>query len=262
MAYTATTHGCGSQPDAVWGMDLANPQRTVYAFKVGGARIAGSLGPTVGTDGTVYIATKEGSAPMSNSLLALEPKTLTLKGSANVPRASFSSSPLIMRWKDKDAVVVAGGGRLYVFDPASLGGTPLAVSPSFGTAEVETGALASWTDAQGTRWIAAPTARGVTAFTLVEQGGTIVFETGWTSREIPLPLPPLVVNGVLFAASAGTRAAPAVLYAFDAGTGRELWNSGRAITSAVRGGLAAGQGNVYVPGTDSTLYAFGFEIEK
>jgi hypothetical protein len=30
----------------------------------------------------------------------------------------------------------------------------------------------------------------------------------------------------------------------------------------VRGALSGGQGNVYVPGSDSTLYAFGFEIEK
>ena len=39
----------------------------------------------------------------------------------------------------------------------------------------------------------------------------------------------------------------------------------RTITSSVRGGLSGlsgGQGNVYVPGSDSTLYAFGFEIEK
>jgi hypothetical protein len=48
----------------------------------------------------------------------------------------------------------------------------------------------------------------------------------------------------------------------DAATGKELWSSGRAIMSTVRGGLSAGQGNVYVPGADSTLYAFGFAIEK
>jgi outer membrane protein assembly factor BamB len=53
-----------------------------------------------------------------------------------------------------------------------------------------------------------------------------------------------------------------VLYAIDAATGKDLWNSGRAITSAVRGSLAAGGGNVFVPGADGTLYAFGFDIEK
>jgi outer membrane protein assembly factor BamB len=71
-----------------------------------------------------------------------------------------------------------------------------------------------------------------------------------------------VVNGVLFAVSRGTRAAPAVLYALDAATGKELWSSAKAMTSSVRGGLSAGAGNVYVPGADGTLYAFGFAIEK
>jgi len=48
----------------------------------------------------------------------------------------------------------------------------------------------------------------------------------------------------------------------DASNGKDLWNSLRTITTSVRGGLSAGQGNVYVPGADSTLYAFGFAIEK
>jgi len=262
VAYAATTHGCGSQPDAVWAMDLGSPQKTVTAFKVGAATIAGSSGATIGRDGTVYVATKDGSAPTSNSLFALEPKTLKRKASATVPRANFTSSPLVFTWKDKDAILIGGAGKLYIFDPASLGATPLAASPSLGAADFEAGALASWTDAQQTRWVAAPTARGVTTFKLVEQDGKPAFQAGWTSREIPSPLPPLVVNGVVFASSMGTRTAPAVLYALDAATGKELWNSGRTMTSTVRGGLAAGQGNVYVPGTDSTLYAFGFEIEK
>ena len=52
------------------------------------------------------------------------------------------------------------------------------------------------------------------------------------------------------------------MYALDAATGKELWNTGRVITSTVRGGITAGAGNVYASGSDSTLYAFGFEIEK
>jgi outer membrane protein assembly factor BamB len=53
-----------------------------------------------------------------------------------------------------------------------------------------------------------------------------------------------------------------VLHALDASSGKALWTSGRAITTAVKGGLSAGGGTVFVPGADSTLYAFGFEIEK
>jgi hypothetical protein len=305
VAYAATTHGCGSQPDAVWAMDLDSPQKTVVAFTAGGATIAGTAGPTLGRDGTVYVATTDGSAPLSNSVIALEPKTLKLKASVAVTKAAFSSSPLLFQWKDKEVVVVAGGGKLFVFDAASLQAGPIA-SVSLGSATYETGALASWLDAQGARWIAVPSARAIETFKVVEQdppslagissssgvagppslagissssgvagppslagtssssgvAGRVALQQGWTSRVVVAPLKPLVINGVLFAASSGTRAAPAVLYAIDAASGKDLWNSGKTVTSAVRGGLSGGQGNVYVPGMDSTLYAFGFEIEK
>jgi outer membrane protein assembly factor BamB len=256
----------------VWAMDLASPQKTVVAFTAGGATIAGTAGPTLGRDGTVYVATTDGSAPLSNSVIALEPKTLKLKASVAVTKATFSSSPLVFQWKDREAVVVAGGGKLFVFD-ASLQGGPIASVP-LGSATYETGALASWLDGQGSRWIAVPSARAIETFKVVEQdgapslagtsssSGVVALQPGWTSRAIVAPLTPLVINGVLFAASSGTRTAPAVLYAINAARGRDLWNSGKTVTSAVRGGLSGGQGNVYVPGSDGTLYAFGFEIEK
>jgi hypothetical protein len=265
VAYAATTHRCGSQPDAVWAMDLADALKPVTAFKVGDATIAGAAGPSIGHDGTVYVATAAGTAAESGSLFALEPKTLKQKGAARIAGAGFSSSPLVFIWKDKDAVLVAGGGKIYVFDPASLAGGPVATSAAFfsgGTADFEAGSLASWTDAAGVRWVAAAAPRGIVTFKLTEQGGRPAFQAGWTFSDIASPLPPLVVNGVLFAASTGTRAVPGVLYALDAATGKPLWTSGRAITSTIRGGLTAGAGTVFVPGSDSTLYAFGFEIEK
>ena len=262
IVYAATTHGCGSQPDAVWAMDLGSPQKTVSAFQAKGATIAGSAGPTLGRDGTVYVATTDGKSEMSNALLALEPRTLKLKASAMVPNAKFNSSPLAFQWKEKDVVAAAGGGKVFLFDSTAVQGGPIATSAPVAGAEVEAGALSAWQDAQGVQWIAVPSARGIVALKVVDQGGRLAFQPGWTSRDIASPQTPLVVNGVLFVASAGTRAAPAVLYAIDAASGKDLWNSGRTITSGVRSGLAAGQGNVYVPGADSTLYAFGFEIEK
>ena len=72
----------------------------------------------------------------------------------------------------------------------------------------------------------------------------------------------MVVNGVLFTASTGTRTVPGGLYAMDASTGKPLWNSARTITGIVQSGLSAGGGNVYAPTADSTLYAFGLAIEK
>ena len=265
VAYAATTHRCGSQPDAVWAMDLGDAQKPVTAFKVGEATIAGAAGPSIGHDGTVYIATAAGTAAESSSVFALEPKTLKQKGAAKVAGAGFSSTPLVFRWKEKDAVLVAGGGKIYLFDPASLAGGPVATSPAFisgGASDFEIGSLASWTDSTGVRWVAASAPRGIGTFKLTEQGGKPVFQPAWTSPDIAAPLPPLVINGVLFAASSGTRAVPGVLYALDAANGKQVWTSGRAMTSSIRGGLTAGAGTVFVPGSDSTLYAFGFEIEK
>jgi outer membrane protein assembly factor BamB len=261
-AYAATTHGCGSQPDAVWAMDLGSAQKTVTAFQVKSSTIAGAAGPALGRDGTVYIATTSGPAPISNALIALEPITLKLRASVVVAKADFNVSPLVFTWNDKDIVAVAGGGKLFLFDSMALTSGPMAVSAAYGAPAPLGGALASWQDTQGTRWIAAPSSRGIATFTVAEQDGKLTLQPAWTSREIASPLPPLTVNGVLFAASSGTRALPSVLYAIDAATGKDLWNSGKAITTVARGGLSAGQGNVYVPGADGTLYAFGFAIEK
>jgi outer membrane protein assembly factor BamB len=54
-----------------------------------------------------------------------------------------------------------------------------------------------------------------------------------------------------------------VLYALDGGTGKELWNSGKAITSFIPhgGGLSGGGTQLYLGTHDGTFYAFGFPIE-
>jgi len=262
VAYAATTHGCGSQPDAVWAMELGTDKKDVVAFQPEGATIAGSAGPALGRDGTVYITTTAGSSPRSNQVIALESKTLKPKSSATVAAANFTSSPLVFAHKDKEIVAVTGTGKLYLFDSTALAGGPIATAAAAGTNKLEPGALASWDDAQNVRWIAVPSARGIVTFKVSDDNGKVALQSGWISRDIASPLPPLVVDGVLFTASAGTRTIPAVLYAIDASNGKDLWNSMRTITTSVRGGLSAGQGNVYVPGADGTLYAFGFGLEK
>jgi len=262
VAYTATTHGCGSQPDAVWAMELGSEKKDVVAFQTKGATIAGSAGPSLGRDGTVYVATANGSSPVANSIIALEPRTLKQKAIATVADAAFASSPVVFQLKDKDVLAAAGKGKLYLFDPSSLSGGPIATAALPGTDKLETAALSSWLDAQSVRWIAAPTARGIVAFKVLDADGKPSIQPGWTSRDIASPLPPLFVNGVLFTASSGAKLTPSVLYAIDASNGKDLWNSGRAIATSVKSGLSAGQGNVYVPGADGTLYAFGFAIEK
>ena len=117
----------------------------------------------------------------------------------------------------------------------------------------------------------------IVAWKVAPQNGAPALQPGWVSRDMVSPLPPLIVNGVIFAVSSGEfragdarvtaaqraqRSSKAILYALDAATGKELWNSGATITSFVHsGGLAAGGTRVYVSGYDGTQYAFGFPIE-
>jgi len=107
---------------------------------------------------------------------------------------------------------------------------------------------------------------GVAAFRVPAEGAP---ELAWTSRGIASPGAPIVVNGVLFAVSNGEpiAGAPAqrkssVLYALDAATGKDLWNSAGAMTSFVAGvPLSAGDGQIYAVTADGTLYAFGVPLE-
>ena len=78
------------------------------------------------------------------------------------------------------------------------------------------------------------------------------------------PATPLIINGVLFVLQRGDRSHTALLSAYDATTGKQLWTSGDAIKSFVpkSGGLAAGGSSIYLGTNDGTLWAFGFPIEN
>jgi outer membrane protein assembly factor BamB len=165
-------------------------------------------------------------------------------------------------------------GRVHVFNSANLN-APLASSAALQA--TNPGALASWQDLSGTRWILVPTNNAVAALKVVEQGGSVSLQVGWTSRDLVAPLPPTIINGVAFVTSSGEfrtsdskmtavqragRSGKAVIYALDATTGKELWNSGTAITSFARGNaISGGMGQIYLTTYDGTIYAFGFPME-
>jgi len=294
VLYTSTSNECGGAPNGVWAINLSTDAKKPVSWKTNGGNVAGSAGPTFGTDGTIFVAVGSGAtgpSTYSNSIVALEPKTLKVKDSFTQPGADFNSSPVVFRYKDKDLIAVSGDdGRLYLVDGTSLK-TPLYVTPKYTNAGAS-GALATW-DNNGTRWILATTvgaaqagvkfaANGpvtngsIVAFKLVDQDGKLSLEPAWASRDLTSPTPPLVFNGVVFALSTGEhrtadanvtaaqraqRSVPAVLYALDPATGRELWGSGKTITSFARGGLSAGAGQVYLVTFDNTVYAFGIPME-
>jgi hypothetical protein len=286
-----------TEPGAVISMSAPATEKTIVSWDAKGASIAGNAAPTFGTDGTIYVATGGGSSPVANAVVSLESKTLNQKDwfSAGTP---FVSHPVVFQYKGKDLVVAANAdGRLYVLDSASIGGTDHKTPVSRSTPVIggtpETVGLATWQDAAGTRWLLATSggpARADTkfamnngavskgalvAFTVVDENGVPSLAPQWASRDLVSPVTPAVVNGVVFALASGEsmekgtaaqrakKSSPAVLYALDGATGKELWTSGTTITSFVHGvGPSAGDGQVYVVTYDGTLYAFGVPMER
>lgn len=238
----------------------------------------------------------------SNAIVALAPKTLAVKDSFSAPDAAFSSTPVAFKYKDKEFLAAATkDGKVYLLDATSLGGsdhkTPVAVTAAYSTAKTDfaPAALASWEATDGTRWIleafsgAAPASSGNSAVFngAVKNGGIVALRIsgdasnakltpGWVSRDMMSPFTPMVVNGVVFAVASGQyeaaagisaaervkRSVPAVLYALDATTGKELWNSGKSITSFASAGLSESPGQVYVVTYDGTFYTFGMPSER
>jgi outer membrane protein assembly factor BamB len=281
-AYVATTGNCGAG-NGVWSIDLKS--RKVNHWNSSQA-IAGTAGPAVTPDGTLFIGA-------GSDLIALAPRELETIAVHKSGGAEFSSSPVAFEFNGKNLIAIARkDGRLDLFQAnSSTGLTPLESSASFSGSAYASGSLASWRDLAGTRWVlasvsgsfSAPTEfrtqvgqiknGAIVAWKVVDKNGTPALEPGWISGDLAAPLPPIVVNGVVFVVANGEsqkgevpmpagKSASAILYAVDGISGKDLWNSGNVMESfAQAGSLAAGGGRVYVSTHDGTQYAFGFPIE-
>jgi outer membrane protein assembly factor BamB len=255
----------------------------------------------------------------SDTIVALSPKDLKLKDWYTPSNREWitkrdldmNTTPTVFPFKGRD-LIVAGGkeGRLFLLDSQSLGGanhrTPLFRTPLICNDEVDFagfgiwGGLASWEDSKGTRWVLAPVWGPLTkevkfpatngeaphgsivAFKVEEKDGKTVLSPAWVSRDLIIPAPPVVANGVVFALSSGEfvrqanenqgglfnsqqraeRSVHATLYALDAETGKELYSSGDSIASFTHfASMAVANGRVYFGTYDNTLYSFGLPIE-
>jgi outer membrane protein assembly factor BamB len=275
-AYVGVTNNCGGSGNGVWALDVASGKVTTWKTP---SNLGGSAGPAAGPDGTLYVAA-------GSELTALAPRTLQPLATYKTAGAQFTSSPVVFEHRFRNLIAAAtGDGRLHLLDASKLDGAPLAISEPFSAPGFDSGSLTSWQDRLGNRWILAAAGGphgdiktgAIVAFKVADNDGKMAFQRGWTSRDMVAPLPPIVVNGVVFAVSSGEfrskdakvtvaertrRSTPAVLYALDSNTGSVLWNSGSTMTSFVHsGGLAAGGSKVYVSTHDGTQYAFGYDIE-
>ena len=157
--------------------------------------------------------------------------------------------------------------------------------------------MATWENPGGTRYVLTgfwgpvhpqfkpaisygPVTRGaVVAHKMEEKNGKVMLTPAWISRNMDQAEPPVIANGVVYAYGSGEsnvqatpelglgantsairikNSHPAVIYALDGDTGKELWNSGDAMKSFVHfGALSVNNGRVYLGTFDSTLYSFG-----
>ena len=326
VLYTATSQGCNGARSAVYAMDLNKADRPVTSFEAStaGAGIWGRAGVTSGTDGTIYAETGDGpydpaAGKYSDTFLALSPKDLKLTdrySPANwqwLNRKDFDLgclTPAYFHFKQRD--LIAGGGkegRLVLLDAKSLGGpnhdTPLFRGPILSNEDLYSagrgfwGALATWEDAKGERWLYAPawgpvhskapkfpvrngeTPEGtLMAFRVEEKDGKPVLTPAWTSRNMSVPEPPIIANGMVFLVSSGenalqadgeghlytseqrikTATGHAILYAMDSETGKDLYNSGNAMPAIAHfSGIAISNGRIFVTTLDSNLYSFGLD---
>ncbi|HVV46649.1 MAG TPA: hypothetical protein VHC72_15655 [Bryobacteraceae bacterium] len=278
--FAATRNNCGGAPNGVWAMNLTD--KTVRTWKTNGGSVVGTA---FTPQGTIIASTADGeygATSYSDSVVALDPKDLHMTDHFSPGKSEFTSAPVIFNHGGRDLVAVANkDGKIYLLDAKSLGGadhkTPLAASTPVGN--VITGNLSTF-EASGTRWILAPVAGGVNsathfaamngsvtngavaAFKVVDQSGKPALEPAWVSRDLTNPLTSLIINGVVFATSGGNAQHPAVLYALDGSSGKELWNSGNTITSYSRTPVSGEASQMYLSTADSTIYTFGFELVK
>jgi outer membrane protein assembly factor BamB len=323
VLYTHTAQGCGGHPNLAYAYDLATDR--VGSWGPAGGGMWGRTGPAISSKGVMYTGTGDGPwnperGLFGNGIIGVQQnpttKALELVDYYAPTNAEWlfkrdldmQVTPAIFDYKGRE-LMVAGAKecRVYLMDTESIGGddhrTPLYRSPLVCNEEINFasagiwGAMASWADSDGTRWVLAPiwgpthsrftapvehgpvSSGAIVAFKLAERNGTLQLAPAWISRDMNRAEPPVVANGVVLAYGSGestTQATPelglganrtavriknsthAVLYALDRRTGAELWSSGTEITSWNHwAGLAVANGRVYLGTFDGTLYCFG-----
>jgi outer membrane protein assembly factor BamB len=325
--YTATSQGCNSVRSAIYAMgESGEESKQFLAMKTFGAGIWGRAGVAIGRDGTVYAETGDGNFDpgkglYADAVIAVDGKSLELKDYYTPKNNRWvwkkdldmgNMSPVVFPYKEKELIAASGKeGVIYMLDATSMGGadhmTPLYRSDLLtnDTADFAGhgfwGAMATWQDDGGNRWLYAPawgpasanvkfqisngdTQHGsIMAFHVTGPAAKPMLEPVWKSVDMSVPEPPVIANGVVFALSNGENVSQvdetghiyssdfrathpsghAVLYALDGATGKVLFSSSEAISSFSHfAGLSVADGRVFVVTWDNTIYAFGLEDKR
>jgi len=249
VIYTSTAQGCGGNPNNFYSFDLATKKVGNWAPGSGG--LWPRTGPSVGKDGTVYAGSGDGDYLPEQQIYgqamigvkqnpdskALELKDWYAPSNAYWMRKrdlDFNTASPIFDYKGKEYLVSSSKEcRIWLLDTAMLGGedhrTPVYRTPLICNEEVNFtmgvwGALASWEDSNGTRWVLtpfwgpkhpqfkAPIEHGtvvygaLAAFKVEEKAGPagkVVLTPAWISRDMYMAEPPIVANGIVFGYGSG-----------------------------------------------------------
>ena len=324
ILYTSTSQNCNGAKSGVYAVDVRSPDRPIHFFQAAnyGAGIWGRAGVAIDSSGHVLAPTGDGKFDptghqFANSIVALDGKTLELVDYYTPENYSWldhkdldlGNSSAVVFQLGRHELIAAGAkeGRIYLLAASSLGGpdhhTPLFRSPQYLNEGAYLqghgfwGALSTWVDETGERWLFAPgwgppTAEAafpitngpapggsIMAFRVKHAQGEPRLMPAWISRDMAVPEPVVVSNGLVFALSNGANevldhptegriltgeerasnpVGNAVLYALHSETGKELYSSGKIIPGWTHfSGLALSNGHIYLVTHDGILYAFG-----
>jgi outer membrane protein assembly factor BamB len=307
--------------------DPAQKVTTTVGFG-GGGGLWGRRGPVITSDGTVWTTTGDGQYDPSNTNhlilgnsmvgFSLQGENWKVKDWFTPPNWDWlrkrdldpNNTGTVFTYKGRELMAASGKEcRVYLLDPKNMGGPdhhePIYKTPLFCNVAADFqnsgswGALSSWEDASGSRFIMVPfwgpsnpefkfpinnsptpVEGGEAEFKLTDTNGKLELVPVWISHDMHRGEPPIIANGMIFAYGSGENtqqaftdiglnfdstiraslSGHATIYVLDAKTGKELWNSGDQITSFSHfSGITVVNGKVYLGAYDGTLYCFGLD---
>ena len=290
------------RPAGAWGRGgIVKGPGAVYAQTADGP-----YAPSAGAFGQSVIALTFKKLELSGSFTPENWQELNLKdldfGSASPITFPFQGWTLLAA-AGKESVLYllgiparqGGGGTAKDSPVRAKQVVPLYQSPRLGNDDAQFwghgvwGSMATYEDPQGERWIYIPMwgppskdanftytygpalAGSIMGFRITTQNNKPALVPVWRSRELQVPDPPVVANGVVFAVQTGentsqasdVRAKPVsnlALHAFDARTGKELYSSGDTLSGWVHfGEPVVANGLVFVTSWDGYVYCFGLK---
>jgi outer membrane protein assembly factor BamB len=304
---------------------LDDPQHKVMNFSAGSGGAWGRRGAVIDSNGAAWTTTGDGvydptSDPprYANSVIGVQIAGSELKLKDYYTPTNWdwlrkrdldpNNTPTIFNFKGRELMAASGKEcRVYLLDPKALGGpdhqTPLYKTSLFCNEEVDFqdagswGALSTWGDPSGTRWVLAPfwgpahsqvkfpimntpltKDGGVAAFKVEDTHGKPELTPAWISGDMKRGEPVIVANGMVFGYGSGEetkqswpdiglqfdstiraeKGTHATIYILDAQTGKELWSSGTQMHQWNHfSGITVANGRIYLGTYDGTLYCFG-----